>query len=131
MAHANPRGNRQALCVLIGADRRIDHLVGHGIGQFFAVILGNDRQHHINRRSAARCGDARAVDNENRFGQIDLGKFFKEAVLILPMDRCLAPIQQTRLGQSKGGCTQPRDCHALACFAPQPIQDLFLLPLHL
>ena len=47
MPNADPGRDRQALRVLISADRRIDHLIGHGIGQILAMIRRDHLQHQV------------------------------------------------------------------------------------
>ena len=123
MPDPDPRRDRQALRVLIGADRGIDELVGDGVGDLFAVILGDDLQHHVDRGGAAGGGHAVAIHDENRFRQLHLLELLKEAVLVFPVDGCTLAIEKAGLGDRVGAGAEPADGCAAPRLAPQPVED--------
>jgi hypothetical protein len=47
MPNPDASGNRQALGVLVGADGTVDELVGHGICQLLAMIVGDQLEHEV------------------------------------------------------------------------------------
>ena len=120
--HTDPGGDRQALAVLIGADGGVDQLIGHGVGQIFALIRRDDLEHKVNRGGAARCGPAVAIHHKDRLGQFDLLELLQKAVLILPMDGGLLAIKQPRLGDGIGPGAKPAHCHPAPRLAAQPVQ---------
>ena len=108
---------------MVGADRGIDQLISHQIRQFFAVIIGDDFQHQINRGGAACGGDAVAINHKDRFCQGDVFEFFGKAVLVFPMDRGAFAVQQPRLGQSIACGAQPAHNRTAPRLAPQPVEN--------
>ena len=124
MPHADTGGHRQTLRVLVRADGAIDQLVGNGICQILAQIVGNQLEHQIDRGCPARCRHPVAVHHKDRFRQGDVLEVFAETILIFPVDRGFLPVQQSGLGQRKGGRAQTADHHALAGLPAQPSQQL-------
>jgi hypothetical protein len=118
VAHADARGDRQPLRVLVGADRGVDQLIGDEVGQVLAMVVGDDLEHQVDRRRAARGGDPVAVDHEDRLRQGHVLEFLGETVLVLPVDRRALAVQQPRLGQRVARRAEPAHHRALARLAP-------------
>ena len=131
MTHADPGWDREALGILVGADRGVDQLIGDQIGQLLAMIGGDDFQHQVDRgRATCRC-DPVAINHKDRLGQSDILKFFGEAVLVFPMDRGAFAIQKTGLGERVARGAQPADDWPFARFPAEPVQEpLIRRPLH-
>ena len=107
MTHADPCGDRQTLRVLVRADRGIDQLVGHRIGELFPVIFGDELQHQVDGGRATCRRHPVAVDDEDRLCQLYFEEFFGKAVLVLPVDGRALAIEKARLGQRIASRAKP------------------------
>ena len=72
MAGADAGRQRHALMFAVVADRRMQDHLGDGGGELGAMLAGDQRQHHVERRSAAGAGEAVAVDLEQAAGDVEL-----------------------------------------------------------
>jgi len=124
VANADPGGDREPLRVLVGADRRIDQLVGHGIRQIGAMIVGDQLQHQVDRGRAAGGGDPVAVYHEDGLRESHLLEVLGETVLVLPVDGRAPPVEQPRPGERVSGRAKPAHHGAAPRLAPQPVHDL-------
>ena len=123
MAHADARGHRKALGILIGADRRIYQLVRNRVCQLLPLLIRDELEHEVDGRGPARRGQPVAVHHEDGFREVHFLKLFGKTILIFPMDGGLLAVQQTGPRQCVGRRAQPAHGHALAGFAAHPAQQ--------
>ena len=64
MRDAEPGAQFHALALVRVAHAVVDQLVGDARGDILPLLAGDERQHHVDRRRAARAGEACAVDLE-------------------------------------------------------------------
>ncbi len=123
MAGADAGRQRHALMLAVVPDRRVQHHLGDGGGQLRAVLAGDQRQHHVERRGAAGAGEAVAIDLEQAAGDVELGESLAEARQVLPMDGAAIAVEHPGLGQEMGAGAQRPDIGAAARRPAQPIDQ--------
>ena len=94
MAHAEPGRQRHALAVGRVADPLVDELLGDRRRERAPVLAPDQMQHEIERRRAARAGEAVAVDLEELGGHLEIGVGLGEAGEVLPMQRAAVALEQ-------------------------------------
>ena len=92
--HAQPHPQRHALAVVRAADAVDDALLGDLGRQLVAVRQRDPVQHQVERRGAARAGEAVAVDLVQVRGDRDLGERLEEARQVLPVDGAAMAVEQ-------------------------------------
>ena len=102
------------------ADMGVQEPVADRGRKLAAVIALDQRHHHVERRDAARAGDAVAVDLEQRRHDLDIGKGLAESRQMLPMQRRAALIEQPGLGEDVGPAGDAADGDTLPREPPEP-----------
>ena len=95
---------------------RVQEPVADRGGQLPAMIALDQRHHHVERRDAARAGDAVAVDLEQRRHHGDVGEGLAERRQVLPVERRAALVEQS------GACEDVRarrKCRRGSCLCAQ------------
>src|SRR6476620_8003396 len=85
-----------------------------------AMIALDQRHHHVERRDAARAGDAVAVDLEQRWCDGDIREIFAEGRLMLPFLSDTATTEKTGAGEEVGSAGDAADGHAAAGELAEP-----------
>ena len=125
-----------ALVVVRLPDAIHQALLGDLAHQLLAVSGADQMQHQVERRRAAGAGQPVAIDLEQISGDLDRGKLLDEAGQVLPMDRALVAVQQSRPREQVGGGAHRADGGAGAVGAAQPGEQLAVVirsaprPLH-
>ena len=83
-------------------------------GDVLAVLMGNQGQKHIERRSTAGTGEAVAIDFEQSAGRLDVREFFAKAGQVLPVESAAVAIEDAGLGQNMGAGADRADVNAAA-----------------
>ena len=116
---------RHALMLAVMADRRMRRCFGDVRGKIGAMLAGDERQHHVERRSAARRTETVAVDLEQTAGRLDFREGLREAGEVLPMDRALIAVEQPGFGQNMGAGAHRADIMAAPVGLAQPGERRF------
>jgi hypothetical protein len=101
MRDALPRRRLHALLVAGRPDARMDELLRSTCGEAMSVLQGDEMQHHVQCRGAARAGQAIAVDDEQAAIHFDLRKGFAEGIQALPMRGGTIAVEQSRPRQEE------------------------------
>ena len=80
-------------------------------------------QHQVERRRAARAGEAVAVDLEQLRGHLDLRELLAEAGEVLPVDGAAIAVEQAGARQDVAAGADRTDIRALPVEPPQPGED--------
>ena len=89
-------------------------------GEVVAVVAGDQGDHHVERRDAARAGDAVAVEDEERRNDVDLREGLVEGGRMLPVERGAAAVEKAGPREHVGPAGDAADGDALAREAAQP-----------
>ena len=106
------------------ADMGVQEPVADRGGKLAAMIALDQRHHHVERRDAARAGDAVAVDLEQRGRDGDIREIFAEGRLMLPMERHAATVEKSGAGEDVGSARDAADGHAAAGELAEPGKDV-------
>src|SRR4029077_13190158 len=96
-AHADLGAQWHVLPVAVVAHPIHDELLGDELRNARTELRLHQVQHQIQRRDAARAGEAVAVDGEQLITQMDAWEFLAQRREILPVDGGAVLIQQSRL----------------------------------
>ena len=99
VADAEPVAQSHTLRLAGCADALVDELIGHRDRQRAAVIGGDQAEHQVHGRRAARTGHPVAVDLVDLGGGVDAGEILADAGQILPMDGAAVALEQPRARQ--------------------------------
>src|SRR5665811_1501347 len=117
---AEPVAQIHALGAVAFADMGVQEPVADSSGEWTAMIAFDQRHHHVERRDAARTGDAVAVDLEQGRHHGHVGEGFAKSRQMFPVQRRPALIQQPRARQNVWPARDATECRALARQPPQP-----------
>src|SRR6185436_8300341 len=112
VGNAKPEPEIHALRAYAFADMGMQEPVADGGGKLAPVITLDESHHHVERRNAARAGDAVAVDLEQRGRDGDIREIFAEGRLMLPMERDAATGEKSGAGEEVGSARDAADGHA-------------------
>ena len=127
MVHAQAHPQRHALAVVRPADAVDDALLGDLGRELVAMRQGDPVEHEVERRGAARAGEAVAVDLVEVGAHRDLRERLDEARQVLPVDRAAVPVEQAGAGQHVGAGAQGADMGAATVPAAQPGEHVLVL----
>ena len=87
----------------------MDELLGHVVRKRAAVALGDELQHHVERRRSAGTSAAIPVDHEDVGRGADARKLFGERREALPVQRAAAAVEQAGAGEHIGAQADAAD----------------------
>ena len=111
---ADARGHRDVLLFGGAADTVQDELFRHAGGYRVAVAPRHEIQHQVERRGAARTGDAVAVGHEQVFGECHGREFLAQRGQVFPMHGAAIAVHQAGLDQRVAARTEAAQRHAQA-----------------
>src|SRR5215469_6026813 len=109
------------------ADALVEKMFGNRLCQYSAVLRGNDLQHHVESRDAARAGKTVPVDFKKSGSDLQAREGLGEAWQILPMDGAAITVEQSRAGEKIGALADGADAHAAAGNAAQQCEDHLII----
>src|SRR5690606_20947837 len=90
-----------------------------GGGKRHAMVRGDDRMGHVERRYAACAGQPVPVDLEQGSLDANSGKGFGKGFAMLPVDGAAIAVEQPRMRQDERSAGDAADAHAVAGEKPE------------
>ncbi|MCY1422846.1 hypothetical protein D9M71_385430 [compost metagenome] len=115
---------RHTLVILLVADALVDEHLGDRRRQFTAVIAADQVQHHVQRRGAARAGEAVAVEGEQASAHVDPWVGLLHGRQAFPVHAAIKAIEQAGTGQCPAAGAHCTKATRLARLGLQP-GDMF------
>ena len=122
MPHAKAARYGQTL-LLPGASSGVEDHVGHHAREVVSIVVGDDLEHHVACRGAARAGVAVPVDLEDVAGKLERREFLGDGRQAFPVDRAPTVVEQASLREDVRPGAQRAQGHAARILAPQPGED--------
>lgn len=107
----------------VAPDTPVHEAVRHDLSQVGPLPLGDELQHHVERRDPAGTGHSASIDHIELFDHLELGILLSKEFQCFPMDGDAVAVEQPSLGERKGAGIEPAQERAVARQTPEPAEQ--------